>query len=409
LRLSLNWQSEKKLYLSKAFPQLGPLRKEFIQLQKKILILGPLPPTVGGITTFIEGILNSELNSKYELSTFDTQRPTYGLFKEVWDYTLLLRLGFLSLVKSLVWTFSHLMIFPIALLKNRPDIVHINTASYWVFWENGIYVLISKIFRRKVILHIHGGGFEDFYNRSNSFLKFLLQEILIFSNKVIVLSPSWQSLILDVVPSNKVSVVENFVDFASIHELKNEVSSKHILTVLFVGGPGAKLKGIFDVVNAASIVTQRYKDILFVLLACSGIKGLNALCEARGLASNIRILGYLYGAEKTKIFSESEIFLLPSYAEGLPITMLEAMAAGLPIIATSVGAIPDIIQDGKNGFLIKIGDYHTLAEKILVLANNQNLRSKMAKKNMELAQKNFEKSVILQKLGAEYDTLLDNP
>ncbi len=122
--------------------------------------------------------------------------------------------------------------------------------------------------------------------------------------------------------------------------------------MLFVGGPGAKLKGLFDVVDAAVIVKQHTENILFIFLACADVKGLTSLCEKKGLASNIQILGYLHGSDKTKIFLNSDIFLLPSYAEGLPITMLEAMAAGLPIIATSVGAIPDVIQNGKNGFLI---------------------------------------------------------
>ena len=378
-------------------------------MRKKILILGPLPPTIGGITTFIEGILNSKLSRKFELSTFDTQRPTYGIFKEVWDYTLLLRIGFLGLLRSLVWTLSHLMTFPFALLKNRPDIVHVNTASYWVFWENGMYVLISKIFHKKVIFHIHGGGFEEFYNSSNSLFKFLLQKILTLSDKVFVLSQSWQSFLLGIVPANKVTIVENFVDFSSFREFKNnERPSKHILNVLFVGGPGAKLKGLFDVVDAAAIVTQHSKNVHFVLLACSGVNGLGALNDVRGLASNISILGYLYGSEKTKVFLESDIFLLPSYAEGLPIAMLEAMAAGLPIIATSVGAIPDVIQDGKNGFLIEAGDYKALAEKILVLADDQNLRSKMSVNNVAKIRKNYEKIMILQKLSVEYEKLLDH-
>jgi glycosyltransferase involved in cell wall biosynthesis len=375
-------------------------------LRKRILILGPLPPTVGGITTLIEGILNSDLNNKFEISPFDTQRPTYGLTKDVWDYTLLIRIGFSSFIKSFAWTISHLMIFPFILLKKRPNIVHINTASYWVFWENGIYVLISKLLRRKVILHIHGGGFEEFYNDSNRFFKFLLQTILNISDKVFVLSLSWQKFVVNIAPASKVSIIENFVDSSLVDNFENKNRlSKGIFTALFVGGPGAKLKGLFDVIDAAVIVRQHTENILFILLACADVKGLNGLCEEKGLASNIQILDYLHGSDKAKIFLNSDVFLLPSYAEGLPITMLEAMAAGLPIIATSVGAIPDVIQNGKNGFLIKVGDSQSLADKILLLKDDPNLARQMAENNIMVIRKKYEKTAILHKIDFEYNLL----
>lgn len=375
-------------------------------MRKKIQILGPLPPTVGGITTLIEGILDSDISRKYDLSLFDTQRPTYGLYKDVWDYTLLLRLGFTNLIKSALWTFSHLITFPFTIMKKRPDIVHINTASYWAFWENAIYVLTSKILNRKVILHIHGGGFEDFYASSNIFFKFLLKETLMFSDKIVVLSLSWKSLIKSIVPDSKVSIIENFVNFPSNVAFKKPIASKKNFVVLFVGGPGAKLKGLFDVVDAASIVTKKVKDVLFVLLACSGVKDLRKICQAKGLGSNVKILGYRYGSDKAKVFFRSDIFILPSYAEGLPITMLEAMATGLPVIATPTGAIPDIIKVGMNGFLVKVGDYSSLAERILFLKNAPALRMQMAENNFQMVRENFEKTVIIRKLDTVYSDLL---
>jgi glycosyltransferase involved in cell wall biosynthesis len=119
-------------------------------------------------------------------------------------------------------------------------------------------------------------------------------------------------------------------------------------------------------------------------------------------------LGYLHGDEKLEIFFESDIFILPSYGEGLPITILEAMAAGLPIIATSVGAIPEIIEDGKNGFLTEAGDYVGLAKKILKLARDMKLRQEMGKNNIEKIERQYNKDLIVSKLSAEYEKLLGN-
>ena len=92
--------------------------------------------------------------------------------------------------------------------------------------------------------------------------------------------------------------------------------------------------------------------------------------------------------------------------EGLPITMLEAMASGLPVIASSVGAIPDVIHDGKNGFLLEAGDYEALAARILVLAKDKKLRQEMAENNITLIKDHYDKTIVLQKLESEYNKLL---
>ena len=370
---------------------------------RKVMIVGPLPPTVGGITTLIQEILRSKMPKRYAFTVFDTQRPTYDFCKEVWDYTLVFRIGWVRLVKSLIWTVAHLMSFPFALLRNRPHVVHVNSVGYWVYWENGIYVLLSKIFRKRTLFHIHGGGFEDFYEKSNSIFKVLIRGILTLPDTVIVLSPSWHKFMSKLVSQNKIEVIENFVDSSAFSKVDRGKTPDRNVTVLFVGGYGAKAKGLYDFINAASLATKKCRTINFVLLACAGIRGLVTLCKEKGITSNTRIEGYLEGSKKFEVFANSDIFVLPSYAEGFPVTMLEAMAAGLPIIASSVGAIPDVIKDGENGFLIEPGDYTTLASKICLLASDKNLRDKMAESNVNRIRRNYDKDIILKKLSDVYD------
>ena len=377
--------------------------------RKKILLLGPLPPTVGGITTFITGILDSDLNKKYRLITFGTERPTVGIVRDVSDYTVVFQIGLFRLIKSIVWTISHLLAFPFALFKNRPDIVHVCTASYWSFWENTMYVLIAETLSKKTFFHIHGGGFDEFYKNSNRLVKFLIGKILNLPDTVIVLSSTWKRIFANFVPENKIAVLENFVDFSRYSKFKREANpSKDIITVLFVGGVGAKEKGLYDVLKAIPVVIKRCENILFLVVACSTVKKLNTIHRKEEIASHTRFLGYLHGDEKIRVFTESDIFILPSYSEGFPITMLEAMAAGLPVIATSVGAIPEVIEEGKNGFLIGVGDYHALAQKILILAKDKKLRRKMATNNISKIRKLYDRTIVMRKIDNLYAELLGN-
>lgn len=285
--------------------------------------------------------------------------------------------------------------------------MHINTASYWPFWESAVYILMSRMFLRKTILHIHGGGFEQFYQNSGGFSKFLIRGVLNLPNRVIVLSSSWWKFLTKLIPSDSVSIVENFVDSSVFAEfLGDDRHSNDTVTVLFVGGSQAREKGIYDIMNAASVVTKQNKNVLFVFVACSGIKGIAGLFEKKGLAAYSRILGYLQGEEKIRVFVESDIFVLASRIEGLPFALLEAMASGLAVIASSIGAIPDVIHEGKNGFLVEAGDYEAFAERILVLAKDKKLRQEMAESNIARIKDHYEKTIVLQKLESEYDKLL---
>jgi glycosyltransferase involved in cell wall biosynthesis len=371
--------------------------------KKKILLVGPLPPTVGGITTFISNILKSSLKEKYTFITFGTHRPTFGLTRKGSDYAVALRIGPSFLAKSVISTLCHLLKFPLILLKDRPHIVHICTASYWPFWENSLYLLLSKIFKKKVIFHIHGGGFDNFYRKSNRFAKYIISKTLNLSDRIIVLSPTWKNILADYIPQNKTGVLNNFINFSQYNRMKKKAGLLNKqLKVLFIGGAGAKQKGFYDLVKAIPQVTKNFENIIFLLVACSDIKEINALLQSEEMSSHTKVMGYLTGNDKIEAFVSSDIFVLPSYVEGLPFTLLEAMAAGLPIITTPVGAIPDVIREGKNGFFVKPGDYETLAKKILFLAQNEKLREKMGEINQETILKQYDESVVTTKLDNEY-------
>lgn len=378
----------------------------------KILMVGPLPPTVGGITTFIKGVLNSELTSEYCFKTFGTERPTQGIFKDVNDYTLMFRIGLVYLLKSALFTAYHLIKFPFTFIGDQVSIVHINTSTYWSFWENVIYLLISKMFKKKTIFHIHGSEFDKFYDGSNSLIKFFISKSLNYSDIVIVLSLKWKKYSKKIISRNNIIILKNFVNLSDISCYNNKIIdifqhlNNNMIKVLFIGGVAAKRKGFYDVLRTIPIILESNKNIFFIFINCKHLNGISNILNKEDFSSHIKFLGYVIEDEKKRLFHFSDIFILPSYAEGLPITMLEAMAAKLPVIATSVGAIPEVIIDGMNGFIINVGNYKMLAEKILLLAKDNELRQKMQIANFKKIQRYFDRPIIMKRLDNIYKQLI---
>lgn len=379
--------------------------------KKTILLLGPPPPTVGGITTYILTLINSHLNKKYAFSLYGTGRPTFGIDRSISDYTLIYRIGFKTFIKSVVWTGSHLLTYPFNVLRKHPDVIHINTASYWSFWENAIYLFVSKVFHRKTLLHIHGAQFDTFFQNSPSWIKSVIRRVITLSDKVIVLSDKWKQFFMGFIPESKLLVLNNFVNLSKFTPARltrnlNTLHSEETLKILFLGGVSSKRKGIHVILNAVPLVLKEYHNTVFILTVIGNLDTIQQICTQQNLHSNVVLLHNITEEEKIEKFLTSDIFLLPSYAEGLPISILEAMASGLPIITTPVGGIPEVIEDGINGFLITPGDHRALAEKLLLLLSNKQMRQEMGSNNRKKIKERYDINVICTRLAQAYEHLI---
>lgn len=188
-----------------------------------------------------------------------------------------------------------------------------------------------------------------------------------------------------------ISVVYNGVDVNLFGKKTNNFSGKNgNIRVLTVGrlAPG---KGIEDFIKAALIVNKTNPEIEF-FIAGEGIlrKTISEMITRFRMESSIKLLGQIWNRQDiVNLYQSSHIFVLPSYHEGLPTVVLEAMAAGLPVIATKVGGVPDLIQDGLNGLLILPGEVNKLAEKILYLAEDRILRNKIGKTAKDTIEANY--------------------
>jgi len=258
--------------------------------------------------------------------------------------------------------------------------------------------------RRRIIAHFHGGGFGEFYEKSRRPIKLLIRSSLRHISLLIVLAESLKSVFDGLVEKEKIRVVYNGIDAKEFQSVEsNPENGDRVVKVLYLSKK-SKAKGVYDFLRTIPLVTRKEKDVRFILAGdsvvseefpwhtgrmCNTEKEIREFIRENGLTDVIDIRGEVTGSDKRKVFAESDIFVMPSYSEGMPIVILEAMAAGLPVVATRVGALPEIIEEGKNGFLVEVGNYEDLANKVLILVKDRSLRRQIGGLNRKVVSETF--------------------
>jgi glycosyltransferase involved in cell wall biosynthesis len=171
---------------------------------------------------------------------------------------------------------------------------------------------------------------------------------------------------------------------------------------LFMGRLGQR-KGVYDILESARQI--RADNVKINLYGDGEAEAIQAKVRQCNIGDKVAVCGWIDGHQKDETFRQADVLLLPSYHEGLPISVLEAMAYGLPVVATDVGGISEAVQDGVNGFLIQPGECEKLAERIDRLATSPELRLEMGKSGYELAAGKFALPVIINQLEALYAEL----
>ncbi|ADI75102.1 glycosyl transferase group 1 (plasmid) [Methanohalobium evestigatum Z-7303] len=355
---------------------------------EKILILGPTPPPYGGIATFVEEVLKSNLKNEYNLLHINTNRNNSKSLKE--NINVFLRVTF-----QLLYLLSY----------KRPKLVHIHASSYLSFWEKTFFAFISKLYLRKVVYHIHGGAFKQFYEQS--LFKKIIRFCFYFFDGIIVLSDNWKNYLHEqnLTYKEKIFVVNNFVDL-NVSKPKQTVNVNYNVT--FVGRL-EKSKGIYELLNAIPHVLNKYKYVNFVLVGPYEKKDfirINSFLKQHNICNNVFLTGPISKLKVYQELSKSKIFVLPSHVEAFPISILEAMGIGLPIIATPIGDVPEIVENNINGFLIKENDFLDMANKIMYLIENEELRLKMVNNNLKKFNEKYNINTACGNLKSVYESIL---
>ena len=277
--------------------------------------------------------------------------------------------------------------------------VHIHTASNNSFRRSAIFISIAKILKRKVIIHIHGGGFKEYYEKKTTFVK----EQLVKCDTIIALTKYWKEYFNGLGFENVV-IVPNIVDTPVVQEKKHNDGRVHILYLGLI----TKAKGIYDLLDVINEHKFEFENKITLHIGGNGETAtLQNIIKERSLGQIVKFEGWVSGDKKVKLLNNADVFILPSYTEGLPISILEAMTYNLPVISTPVGGIPEVIENGENGILFTPGDKEALYKAIIKSANDNELRDKMGEISYQKVQIHFPENVS-KKLETLYNEIILN-
>lgn len=298
----------------------------------------------------------------------------------------------------LIYNFSKKLI-----IEREIKIVHINIPlSKLAIYINFILVIISKIFNKKVLVHLRGGSLS--LNKNvNRLEAFTILRCLKLADKIIVLGNKELLFVTQFygVDTNKISVLSNAVDTPKNIQRRQKDAA---LKIIFIGRID-KDKGLEEILSALKALKNKINYHFY--LAGTGPDEQKFIPKCmENLGDKFSYLEVLNSTEKIPFFQNADIFLLPTYFEGLPNALLESMAYGVVPIVTPVGSIPEVVIDEKNGFIVPLNDYHSISDKITMLYNDRNLLEKLGKASHLTISDSYSIDVYIRKLNAIYDSLL---
>lgn len=309
----------------------------------KVLFVGGFKESNGGVTGgqlhACSTLIKSDISSKVEFFLLDSTMislpppPKY------------IRIFF---------SLKRMLNFIYILFSKKPDTVLIFTSAGLSFIEKGLMVLVASAYRSRVVLSPRSGLLIDDINNSK-FMRLYVYLIFKSCDRIICQSLTWKNYYADLTgfPHEKFEVIKNWLDSFPYQDLPPRQEVSYPIQVLYLGWV-EKNKGIYDLIEA--VKKNPILQFNFHFIICgqgSEFNSANQHIEDNGLSDCFQFKGWVSSEKKLFELHNADILVMPSHREGLPNALLEGMASGCCVVASSVGAIPDVIEDSKNGFLFE--------------------------------------------------------
>ena len=336
----------------------------------KVLMLGPARSVNGGISAVVNNYYKVGLDKELELEYIGTMEDGSKWHK--------LRIAISALLKFI-------------LKVSKYELVHIHMASDVSLYRKLPFIWLSKVFRKKLVIQQHGGNIKQFYYSECSEKKQkIIKKILNKADVFIVVAPYLKDIFKNIVEEPKIVVLPNAV------EIPNEINHNYMEQNLLFLGRLCKEKGIYELLKAVKELKIEFPRLHLYL---GGVWAEEILeKKAKSCEEFVHYLGWISSKEKAEYLQKCNIFVLPTYFEGLPMSLLEGMAHGCACLATEVGGIPQVVTDGEDGVLIPAKDVQALKSSIRELLQNPQLQEKLGTNGRRTIEEKFELNKSVHKL-----------
>lgn len=305
-------------------------------------------------------------------------------------------------IKNLFIALGAFVICAFRMADPKITIVHVHSASHLDFFRHAVFVILAKCFHKKVLLHMHGGDFERFYHHHPKLASYVCHK----ANALIAVSSYFEQLFRSLHLSAHIYLLHNAINPPHTTPVKKDEEERHPKFRLLYIGSINENKGCFDVIKSIGIHKEELDGKIVFHLAGNDETGkLDTEIRRYRLEDSVVLHGWIDKAKKIDLLQSVDCYIQPSYFESFGLSILEAMAHGLPVITSPTGGIPDLVDDGITGLYVAPGDTDGIFSSIKTLMNAPETRRKMGENAIKKAS-NFYIGKAEKKLISIYHAVL---
>lgn len=328
----------------------------------KVLMVGPARSVNGGISAVVNNYYQAKLDQKAELTYIATMEDGSKWHK--------LRVALGAVLRYLTALPGH-------------TIVHIHMASDISIYRKSIFIWLAKLFGKKLVIHQHGGNIKQFYEQECGRIKqYWIRKTLQKADVFLVVAPYLKEIFQKILEKEKIRVFPNAIEIP-----KEEKASYEGQNLLFLGRL-CKEKGVYELLEAVKELEPVFPNLQLYLGGVWEDAFLKEKAEAD--PEHVHDLGWIGAKQKEQYLKQCNILVLPTYFEGLPMSLLEGMAYGCACVASEVGGIPEVITDKENGLLIPAKEVGALKEAIQKLLEDPALQKSLGENARRTVEKDYD-------------------
>ncbi|BED88892.1 hypothetical protein PspMM1_13600 [Pseudoalteromonas sp. MM1] len=349
-------------------------------MKSNVLVISVSNNAKGGVASVVTTFMKNDfLNDLYNIHYFHSNDPS-GKFKKHWSFLLAI------------------IYFPFLLLLNRFDVAHIHGSLKGSFTRKSYFLFWLRVFSIPTIYQCHAAEVEQFFNGLSHAKRNIVVKIFKKYQLCLCLGTSWVKK-FETLTYRDWEVLFNPVPELTLNKEKHSTCNFSFM------GELSDRKGIKDLIHAFA---KAENDNARLLVAGNGdVNSLVTLCSELGISEKVEFLGWINKEQKLDLLARTDVVVLPSYAEGLPMSILEAMSVGIPVITTPVGAVEDAITHNEHGLLVQPGNIAQIADALSELDHDSNKRTQLGEAAKIKFLKCFQDDVVAEALSDYYQQLID--